>query len=229
MEAKRYGPYVHRTQGYVFFIEYDPKTKTHRTIREHREVMERVLGRSLEGQEEVHHRDGVRSNNAIENLEVMTKNKHVAAHIADGVLAGTRGNVEIQCSVCGKFFLRHVTAERKRIRRGGFGPFCSRRCVGMGTQKMLGMKRKINADRRFWEKVERGADGECWVWLGATSSRDGAGVVQRDGKRVFAHRVAWELLKGNLQPGNQLRRTCKNKLCVNPEHMTLSSTSLIHG
>jgi hypothetical protein len=39
-------------------------------VMQHREVMEAHLGRKLESYEHVHHKDGNRANNAIENLEL---------------------------------------------------------------------------------------------------------------------------------------------------------------
>lgn len=49
-------------------------------ILEHRLVMEQHLGRRLLKTEEVHHKDGNRQNNLIENLEVLTKEKHASIH-----------------------------------------------------------------------------------------------------------------------------------------------------
>lgn len=43
---------------------------------EHRVIMERHLGRKLRDNEIVHHKDGNRKNNNIENLQLMIKNEH---------------------------------------------------------------------------------------------------------------------------------------------------------
>lgn len=43
---------------------------------EHRLVMEDFLGRQLERDEVVHHKDGNKSNNSLENLEVLSRSEH---------------------------------------------------------------------------------------------------------------------------------------------------------
>lgn len=47
---------------------------------EHRVVMERKLGRALLANEDVHHIDGNKLHNRIDNLEVMTKSEHTRLH-----------------------------------------------------------------------------------------------------------------------------------------------------
>jgi hypothetical protein len=49
---------------------------------EHILVMERHLGRRLQPDEIVHHLDHRRRNNAIENLQVMTRSEHTKYHAA---------------------------------------------------------------------------------------------------------------------------------------------------
>lgn len=54
-------------------------------IREHRLVMEQYLGRYLEPNEEVHHLDGNKLNNDIDNLVVLTKQEHRRIHLKDSI------------------------------------------------------------------------------------------------------------------------------------------------
>lgn len=58
---------------------------------EHQIVMERHIGRALTASEIVHHVDGNRSNNSIENLELMTQSQHAALH-APGMVAARNGH-----------------------------------------------------------------------------------------------------------------------------------------
>ena len=45
-------------------------------IAEHRLVVEQLLGRPLARDEEVHHRNGIRDDNRLENLEVVSRRTH---------------------------------------------------------------------------------------------------------------------------------------------------------
>ena len=49
-------------------------------IDEHRLIMEKYLGRKLLSNEIVHHKDGDKSNNDLENLEVMSRSEHSRSH-----------------------------------------------------------------------------------------------------------------------------------------------------
>lgn len=60
----------------------------------------------------------------------------------------------------------------------------------------------------------------CWVWKGKRVSRNGYGRVRCcDGKERAAHRVIYELIKGLIPTGLILDHRCRNRACVNPNHM----------
>lgn len=56
--------------------------------------------------------------------------------------------------------------------------------------------------------------GDCWEWKGWVD-RDGYG--RRGWNR--AHRFIYERLVGPVPQGHDLDHLCRNRLCVNPDHM----------
>jgi hypothetical protein len=71
---------------------------------------------------------------------------------------------------------------------------------------------------RFWDKVSRGAAGECWEW-GASMWANGYGRFAVGHYQLLAHRIAYELVCGPVPDGLELDHTCRNRGCVNPAHL----------
>lgn len=69
-----------------------------------------------------------------------------------------------------------------------------------------------------WLCARIDASASCWVWTGATRA-DGYGCVIRDKRKRMAHRAVWETLVGPIPEGMQLDHLCRNRACVNPDHL----------
>lgn len=74
------------TDGYIFvFNIFHPNADKQGYIFEHRLVMEEKLGRYLTKEENVHHKNGIRDDNRIENLELWTRPQPSGIRVEDEI------------------------------------------------------------------------------------------------------------------------------------------------
>lgn len=75
-------------------------------------------------------------------------------------------------------------------------------------------------EERFESAIDR-TDG-CWAW--SAGHIRGYGYIERDGRKIMAHRVMYEQTFGPIPSGQQVDHICMNRNCVNPSHLRLATT-----
>jgi hypothetical protein len=63
-------------------------------------------------------------------------------------------------------------------------------------------------------------EGECWVWTKSRTA-NGYGTARFEGHGTTAHRVVYTLVKGPVPDDKDLDHLCRNRLCVNPDHLEI--------
>lgn len=84
---------------------------------------------------------------------------------------------------------------------------------------------------RFWSKADRsGGPGACWPWQACTRA-DGYGASWNGQKSDVAHRIAYRLAIGPIPAGLTLDHLCRNRACVNPDHLepVTQRTNVLRG
>lgn len=70
-------------------------------------------------------------------------------------------------------------------------------------------------------------DHECKIWIGG-KHQQGYAMMRYQGEMRTVHSVISELKYGHRTDkyhGERVTRTCKNKLCVNPDHIVIENSS----
>lgn len=71
----------------------------------------------------------------------------------------------------------------------------------------------------FMERIHFEPMSGCWLWGGGIQ-RNGYGVHHPScAINVLAHRHSYELHKGSIPAGMEIDHLCRNRACVNPDHL----------
>lgn len=75
---------------------------------------------------------------------------------------------------------------------------------------------------RFWSKVDRRGDDECWLWTASTRGI-GYGLFSVLYQSFGAHRIAYTITHGDIPSGLCVCHRCDVPRCVNPAHLFLGT------
>lgn len=101
---------------------------------------------------------------------------------------------------------------------------CKKHYSRWRSAKRKGQPRPVTPPlQRFWRNVQVGDNDSCWLWLGPRAGR-GYGVMSiridpNVWRNVYAHRFAYEHLVAPIPDGLTIDHLCRNRLCVNPDHL----------
>ena len=93
------------------------------------------------------------------------------------------------------------------------------------VQHIRDAKPMVKLDERFWSKVQK--TESCWVWI-AGHTTAGYGGYWLNGKIHRAHRLAFLDAGGIIPDGKVIDHLCRNRGCVNPEHLEAVTNKVNH-
>jgi len=69
---------------------------------------------------------------------------------------------------------------------------------------------------KFWGRVHK--TSTCWNWEGFIMP-NGYGQSYHNGRMRYAHRISYEKSYGIIPNGLEIDHLCRNRKCVNPQHL----------
>lgn len=73
---------------------------------------------------------------------------------------------------------------------------------------------------RLTAKVAIDPTTGCWNWTGATSGKKRQySAFRYEGRLTSGHRASYRIFVGPIPDGHEVDHTCRNTLCINPEHL----------
>lgn len=91
-------------------------------------------------------------------------------------------------------------------------------------QEALALSRAV-ALTHLTRHIQTDDETGCWLWTGSKNNK-GYAQLGDNGRTRSAHRVSYELFKGEIPAGLQLDHLCMVRHCVNPEHLEAVTQSV---
>ena len=101
--------------------------------------------------------------------------------------------------------------------------------VGIKSDLALGYRHKPDSllnekqIQKFIKRIKMDLLSDCWNWVGYLS-KDGYARISINGIQSYGHRLSYQYWKGNIPNGLQLDHLCRNRKCVNPNHLECVTT-----
>lgn len=125
------GPYLHKRDQRRYVIIY-LLNGTQLSMTYARYLMQEYLGRILNSNEEVDHKDEDKLNDSIENLQVLNKILHKQLSKTNRIYE----TLKINCAYCEKEFIMSPRQQAKRnCLQPKTGPFCTKKCSALSRNQ----------------------------------------------------------------------------------------------
>lgn len=111
-------------EKYPLTKRYTSITKNKISKHEHRYVMEEHLKQKLSYNEIVHHKNGIKSDNRLKNLQLMKRGEHTIFHNKKAE------KIKLKCPICKQKFIIRKKRYELRKRKGQKYFTCSNKCSG---------------------------------------------------------------------------------------------------